>query len=250
MTKKNNFPFEGEIFYPSKQKFKEIVIFTHHYGGSKKNLLRHIQLINDLGLRAFAFNLFPQPFSGSFHFLKNPAFYFQTLESVWKKQIFQALAPLREEQKILFSFSFSCNVISQIYCKIPQVKAIIFDGGPFASIFKNSWFYLSQQEKISNFWLRCFIVPLWSFFFGFFFLKFKIKYSLKKMEKAQLPLLSFQAEEDPLVPPECINSLLRSYKKLNLTVCGLKKTSHLKGLKTQPEVYKKTLKNFLDQNFL
>ena len=242
-----NFPYEGELFLPSKQKFKEVIIFTHHYGGHKKQMRRHIEFVNQMGFKAFAFNLFPQPFKGSFSLLKIPTFYISPLQPRWKKQIFDVAQCFRDEPKIFFSFSFSCNVTSQMVHKIPKVQAVIFDGGPFAQFFKNAWRYLSHQEVVSNPILRALMLLPWNFFCGFYLLKFNIHQSMKKWPSG-FPLLSYQATQDKLVPPDTTNEIIKKHKHLKTQIVTLNQVQHLQGMKLQTEEYQRTLKDFLQKN--
>lgn len=241
-----DFPFEGEMFYPKLQKYKETIVFTHHYGGHKKQLKRHIQYVNDLGFKAYAFNLFPQPFTSSFHLLVKPQLYYKRLGAIWKKQITQSLDQIKGE-KIIYSFSFSCNLTTQLAYKHPSIKALILDGGPFAQPIQSSWLYLSHQEIIKNPILRAFLIIPWNIFFNFLILKIKINRSLKLLP-TDFPILSFQAMDDLLVPPKFINVILESHDQLHLTKVPLKGTKHLQGLKTQVDLYTKHLREFLDQN--
>ncbi len=243
----NAFPYDGELFLPQEQKFKEVIIFTHHYGGHKKQLRRHIHFVNQIGFKAFAFNLFPQPFHGSFELLKQPRFYLSPLQVQWEKQISDILKFFHNEPKVFFSFSFSCNVISQIISKVPNVRAVIFDGGPFAQLFQNPWKYLSYQEVISNPILRALAIIPWNFFCGSYLLKFKIHRSMKKWSK-NFPVLSYQAVQDKLVSPEAINTLLKKHTHLKTQVVTLAQVQHLQGMKFQTEEYQRTLKDFLTQN--
>ena len=242
----HSLPYDGELFLPQEQKFKEIIIFTHHYGGHKKQLRKHIQFVNQIGFRAVAFNLFPQPFSGSWALLKDPCFYISPLQTRWKKQILKISNFFQDEPKIFFAFSFSCNVISQLIHKIPHTQAVIFDGGPFAQLIKNPWKYLSYQESISNPLLRALAIIPWNFFCGFYSLKFKINRSMKKWQKG-FPVLSYQATQDKLVPPDTINALLTPHSHLNTQVVSIF-AKHLQGMKVRPEEYQIALKNFLVQN--
>ena len=240
----HSFPYEGEIFEPKEKKFEEIIVFVHWYGGHKKQLRRHIQFVNQLGFRALAFNLFPQPFKGSYAFLKNPKTYFTTLLSRWSRQTLEVLSDVQKEKKILFGFSFGCNVITQIFSKIPNTTAVIFDGGPFSSVLENSWRYLSYQESIKNPLLRGLAVILWILFCGFFLLRLQVHSSLKKWPVG-LPVLSFRAIEDLLVPPATIDKILKPHSQLDTTVALIPEVQHLQGMKVQPDFYKKALEKFL-----
>ena len=242
---KKPLPYDGEMFHPKKKRFKEIIVFTHHYGGHKNQMKRHIQFVNDLGFSAYAFNLFPQPFTHSLALLKHSEVYFSNLSQIWGRQISDTLC-LIPGRKIIFSFSFSCNTVIQTAPRLSNLQAVIFDGGPFCHFFKNSWLYLSYREVIKNPFLRAATVVPWNIFFDFFFLKFKIKKVLKNWP-VNLPILSFQAEEDKLCPPSSINTVLAPHTQLNITHALVPKAGHLQGLKLQPELYKKTLKNFLVQ---
>lgn len=242
-SSKTPLPYEGEIFDPAHKKFEEVIVFIHWYGGHKKQLRRHIQFVNKLGFRALAFNLFPQPFKDSWQLLRNPKAYFKALVSIWSRQILTALSNIQKEKKILFGFSFGCNVITQVFSKIPHTTAVVFDGGPFAGL-ENSWRYLSYQEPVKNPLLRFLAVLPWSLFCGFFTLRLKIYFALKKWP-AGLPVLSFRAIEDKLVPPDSIEKILKSQSHLNKTVVLIPKIQHLQGLKLQPDLYKKALEKFL-----
>ena len=240
----NSFPHEGEIFDPEHKKFEEIIVFIHWYGGHKKQLKRHIQFVNQLGFRACAFNLFPQPFKGSRILLKNPRIYFTTLLSIWSRQVLEILSYIQKEKKILFSFSFSCNVVTQVFSKIPNVTAVVFDGGPFSGVLENSWRYQSYQEPVKNPLLRVLAVMLWILFCGFFSLRFKIHPALRKWP-AGLPVLSFRVLKDVLVPPSSIDKILKPHSQLDLTVALIPKVQHLQGMKFQPDFYQKILRQFL-----
>ena len=243
MEQKKSYPYEGEVFEPSEKKFEEVIIFTHYYGGHKRNLKRHIQLVNALGFRAFVFNLSPQPFNHSFSILLSPRFYISRFGKKWIQEISEVIE-LFPEKKIFFSFSFSCNIVSILSPQISNLKALVFDGGPFAEPLRNSWLYLSHQEKIHNVFLRALGVFLWIALFDLGVLRFKIKKSLRKLPK-HFPILSFQGLEDKLVPPSSIQKLLNSISHLQLTSISLEKTHHLRGLKTQTDIYKKQLQSFL-----
>lgn len=240
------YPFDGEMFYPEKQKFNETIILTHHFGGHKKQMKRHIKFLNSLGFKAYSFNLFPQPFRSSFDLLKQPQFYYKKLSSIWLHQWKKTLSNI-EGDKIIYSFSFSCNISSLMTYKDPTIKALIFDGGPFAEPFKSSWLYLSHQEIIKNPLLRAFVILPWILFFNFFFLKRRIHRALKKLKKG-FPILSFQSLDDTLVPPLFTHSILKNHSHLNLTVATLKEVQHLQGLKVKPEIYQNFLKSFLINN--
>ena len=42
-------PFEGEWGRARERKFRETIVFVHHFGGSKRTVLRHVKMANDLG---------------------------------------------------------------------------------------------------------------------------------------------------------------------------------------------------------
>lgn len=240
------YPFDGEMFYPSNQKFRETIVLTHYYGGHKNQLKRYIQYLNSIGFKVYTFNLFPQPFKSSFHLLINPKVYFKRLSSIWKRQCLQSLKSVPGD-KIVYSLSFSCNITSQLAHQDSTIKALIFDGGPFAEPIKSSWLYLTHQEKISSVVLRSLVIIPWNLFFNFFSLKRRLYHSLKKLESG-FPILSFRAEDDLLVPSQFIDNILKPHAQLNLTTVMLKNTKHLQGLKVDSELYTKYLRHFLEQN--
>ena len=239
-------PYEGEWIHPSQKKHKEVMILTHWYGGHKKQLKRHVKLINDLGFSAFVFNLFPQPFVDSFQLMKKPSLYLASLNTRWKKQLQKILSYIQEDS-VVFSFSYSCNVMAELACQYSHIQGLIFDGGPFTSPLTNSWRYLSYQEVISNPFLRGMCMIPWNVFARLFFLKNKIKKSLSQLP-SQFPILSFQSESDVLVPPSCITQILAPHRQhLKITEVTLKNSGHLQGIKTQPNLYQKSLSSFLSQ---
>ena len=244
LSAQTRFPFDGEMFYPDQKKFEEIIIFTHHYGGNKKNLHRHIQFVNQLGFQAFGFNLYPQPFKNSWELVRESGLKFSSIGSRWKNQ-FKKILSLIEGPKIVFSFSFSCNLTSSLAHQYPDIKALIFDGGPFAEPIRNPWLYLSHQEVIANPVLRALMIIPWNIFFNFFLLKLKIKRGLGQLPQ-DFPILSFQAVDDVLVPPKIIQGLLNSQQHcLRIQTAFLEETKHLQGMKKHPNLYQKILKEFL-----
>ena len=238
-------PYDGEFFEPQQKKFKETILLTHHYGGHKKQMRRPIEFLNSLGFRAFTFNFYPQPFKGSLDLIKERGF--TRVGLYWKKQL-EEIFSLLEGPLIWMAFSFSCNLASVMAQGQPRVKALIFDGGPFARPLKNPWLYLTHAEPIQNPLLRAFAILPWNLFFNFFFLKMKIQSSLKKLPP-NFPVLSFRCLEDELVPPEIIDDVLSPHQnRLNLERVGIKGASHLQGMKTDPLFYQEHLKKFLIEN--
>ena len=74
----------------------------------------------------------------------------------------------------------------------------------------------------------------------------KIKSTLSLVSKG-FPILSLRAEQDKQVSPLVIDKFFQRIKQADITVCHLKKSAHLKGLKTEREFYIKNVLEFLEK---
>lgn len=237
-----NYPFDGEYF-PSKQKrYNEVVFFVHFYDGSKAQLRRHIDLVNDLGFDAFAFNLLPKsalltnPISRN----KNPG-----LKHLWADQIHDLLN-LIPQKKIVFSFSNpSASAIEAMAARHNlDVTAMVCDSGPSIK-FLESVFHLYQHLQKEGFLksiTQTLVTPLvWSPF-----LNKDLHEHLSEFPNG-FKILSIRGWKDALIPPNHIDGVFEPHTNLDWRKLSLPKAGHLNGLKDFKDDYTAGLLPFLQE---
>lgn len=236
-----NYPFDGELF-PSKQKrFNELIFFVHFYEGSKTQLKRHIDLVNELGFDAFAFNLHSKS-----SFLINPISRKKIpgIKHIWADQIVDLLN-LLPQKKIVFSFSNpSASAIEAMADRNNiDTVALICDSGP-SDNFLGSAFHLFQHFKkdgLLSSLAKTIITPMiWSPF-----LHSDMHLHLEKFPKG-FKILSIRGWKDDLIPPNHIDGTFERHANLDWKKLSLPKASHLNGLKDFRNDYIAGLKPFLE----
>lgn len=240
-------PYEGEFFYAPQKKFKETIFFVHFYEGSKRKLLRHIRMVNQLGYDAFAFNL-----QGDFQSLQRFKLPFTQnkkygLKHSYAEQI-NTLLNLIPGDKIIYSFSNpSAAAIEAVKMRnFKDIKAIVCDSGPSAYFFRSgiSLYMTELRDRVTPLMvlLTPFIALSWSPFFHY-----DIKWDLSKYP-AGFNILTIEGEKDPLIPPYQIEEVFKDQKHLAWQRTILPEAGHLDGLKRFPEDYQKDLVPFLTKN--
>ena len=232
-----NYPQSSPRFYKStnKKPGSALVVFVHFFGGHQRILKRHIQLVNDLGHDAFAFNM-PARLDLSWKLLISSKF---GLKHLYSRMLDFYLDQI-EGQKIIFSFSNpSASAIESIANRLEKndITALICDSGPSGKFMRSAWNLAIQQEK--NPYLMIFFSFFWS-------LKFHsdIKSQLSLMP-AGFPILSIQPMKDPVIPPDHIQSVFNSQDLAGLKVFQPLEAGHLNALKINPEEYRNQLQDFL-----
>lgn len=236
-----DYPFDGELF-PSKQKrFKELIFFVHFYEGSKTQLKRHIELVNDLGFDAFAFNL-----RSKGAFLINPISRKKIpgIKHIWADQIGDLLN-LLPPKKIVFSFSNPSSAAIEAMAERNNLDtvAMICDSGP-SDKFLESAFQLFQHFKkdgVLASLTKTIITPLiWSPY-----LHSDMHAQLETFPKG-FKILSIRGWKDALIPPNHIDGAFERHANLDWRKLSLPKAGHLNGLKDFRDEYLAGLKLFLE----
>lgn len=225
------------------RRFEETVVFVHHFGGSRRTVLRHARLLNDLGYDCVRFDLIfhkdrPQarlPITGDLKF---------GIRHVWADQI-TALLNAINGPKILFSFSMPSSSAFQAVAEraSQDVKAIVCDGGPFLQLHKCIWNLYEHEYKIKSKILRAGFTGASMVLWGIGF-KAQAKEFLVKIPKG-FPVLSIRGWQDDLVPVSAIDEFFDLTKNIDLETLALPEAGHLMGLRDFPNDYIPKLENFL-----
>lgn len=234
------YPFDGELFPAKKKEFSETILFVHFFDGNKKVLKRHIELVNDLGFDAIAFNLrdksvlFQNPFS-----LRKKI----GLKHIYADQV-EAMLNLIPGNKIIYSFSNpSASAIEAMYYRnCIDVTALICDSGPAKRIFE-SVFNMFLNFKTNGFvkeLINLIGTPLgWSYL-----LHSDLTLHLNVFPD-KFKILSIRGWKDKLISPDNIDLVFETHTQLDWRKLSLPQAGHLNGLKDFSQDYTQGVKNFL-----
>lgn len=233
-------PYDGTFYYAKNKKFSETIFFVHFYEGSKLLLKRHIELVNELGFDAFAFNLLNNK-----EYFKNPISRRKEIgiKHVYSDQI-EFLLNAIAGKKIIFAFSNpSASAIEAMYLRhCSDTTALICDSGPSGKFVK-SFFNLFRNYKENNLiqtLAKSVFVPIfWSRH-----LHKDVSQQLASFPKG-FPILSIRGWKDDLIPPDHIDSLFEGHPNLSWRKLSLPQAGHLNGLKDFRENYTNGVRNFL-----
>lgn len=235
------YPHDGQLYPSADRKYPEIIFFVHFFDGSRRSVLRHIQVVNKLGYDAFAFTL-SKPTKK--HFLPlSPQGQFGW-KHYYAEQI-EELLNLVRGPKIIFSFSNpSASAIEAMARRNCQdIRALICDSGPSArlgfSAIKLVGKYLRDQ-KYQKAFFTCSLSWTWSPFYHK-----DIGQHLQTFPK-NFPILSIRGWKDELISPDDIDQVFEPHKNLNWIKLSLPEAHHLDGLKLFPQDYSAGLKSFLN----
>lgn len=244
MTEGSEFlPFEGEWGRSKERKFRETIVFVHHFGGSKRTVLRHVKMAMDLGYDTVRFPLVYNtvlpaqklPITADLKF---------GARHVWAGQVEEILNSI-PGKKIVYSFSMPSNGAMEAIAKrrAKDVVAWVCDGGPFLQIFKCSWNLFEHQYKVESRLVR----GLYTSFSYFIFGKGIDEETPKLLSQFPdgFPVLSIRGAKDPLVPMDAIDDVFKSGAKLDLEQLVISGGGHLDGLKNFPDEYRPTVERFL-----
>lgn len=240
------YPDDGELFKAVEKKHEEVIFFAHFFKGHKKALKRHIELVNQLGYDAYAFNLrddladhYYVPYShisdkfGMKHALAD--------------QIEEHLNLLPEyKKKIVFAFSnvAGCAIEALARRDEKDIVALICDSGPGASFIYSSYKLVEQQFKVNFLPLKLIGTPLVVFGWSKGMQK-DIPEDLKKLPDG-FPILSIRGWKDKLISPSHIDKIFEPCKNIHWVKLALPQAGHLDGLKNHPVEYKDGLVAFLN----
>lgn len=236
-------PFEAELVPATEKRHDETVVFVHHFGGSKRSVLRHVRLVNDLGYDAVRFNLMFNsihpgkrlPITGDFNF---------GYRHIWAEQIEGVLNAI-PGKKILFTFSMPSNSALQALARrhAEDVSAWICDGGPFLQLPVCVWNLFNHVYEIKNPFKRGAYTGGALLLYGLGFPE-EVAALIASLP-ARFPVLSIRGHRDPLVPSTAIDDVFRQRADLALEVLDLKTGHHLDGLKNHHDAYVDRVSRFL-----
>lgn len=261
------YPFDGEFFPAKEKKFQELIFFVPFYEGTKAQIKKHIDFVNDLGYDAFAFHLsaanMPQLKMPSLAGLLSPLDLLRKLKEdalktefisssgefgarhVYADQI-ELLLNQFSQKKIVFSFSnpstAAIKALSLRQCS--DVAALICDSGPAAKNFVRSVNNLNETQKypgnkIKSLVATTFMSLLWGLNIEEDLLKYLENFP------ADFPILSIRGWKDPLISPSDIDAAFDKHPHLHWTKLSLPEAAHLNGLRDFPQEYKPQVTNFL-----
>ena len=246
-----HFPDGGELFKASEKKSEHLVFFAHFFKGHKKALRRHIDLVNELGFDAYAFNLKDD--------LKEHAFipYNHTTKKFGMKhalaeQIGQHLDLITTyKTKIIFAFSNVAGCAIEAHTlRLKEGKndvvAMVCDSGPGgANFFSQSYNLLKEQMGVTSLPLQIIGTPAVAFGWSPKLNK-DISRDLESFPEG-FPLLSIRGWRDKLITPQDIDKVFNNHKNLNWKKLSLPEAGHLNGLRDFPSEYKPAVEDFLNQ---
>lgn len=232
------------------KKFKETIVFTHHYGGSASSVRRHQEFVADLGYDSVAFDYSYNAPASRQWILPLTRNMKLGAKSAWIVELNAVLDSI-EGDKIIFSFSFPSCATLHLLAESPRrdVKAWMTDGGPFLETWKCMGNFFKFEKPMLNPMSHFLATASGYLLMGGPFYKGLMHGWLEKID-ANFPILSIRAEKDALVPESAIAAVFapRSNSQrsdLNLQVLRLLGVEHMQGLKKAPELYSKTVSDFL-----
>ncbi len=236
-------PFDAELMRARDRRFEDTVVFVHHFGGSRRTVLRHLRLVNDLGFDGVRFDLIfnktrPQdqlPITGDFRF---------GVRHVWSGQIESILNAI-PGRKILYSFSLPSSCALQAIAKrrALDISGLICDGGPFLNLSRCIWNLYEQEYKVKSRVLRAGFTGASMLLWGSGF-KEQMRRTLQGIPR-DFPVLSIRGWQDTLVPVSAIEDFFSMQDHLDLEVLALPEARHLKGLRDFPGEYVPRVESFL-----
>ena len=233
----------GKYHASSKKRYNTLIVLVHHLGGVPEQLNHHIAFLNQNGFDVYSYSTF---LSGKSHWKDFLPIIKKTKEGVvkiWSKELEEVLDQFKED-KVIFSFSFPSLATLLTTSKRKDIKALVCDGGPFSHLLLAVWRFFTYHHPIHNIFLKIYLTSQMYLGFKPSFIKKSIKKQLPHLPK-NLPILSLQSIKDQQVPPSYINSFFSKIKHINFSVHQLKNSAHLQGLKTERELYIRSILNFL-----
>ncbi len=236
-------PFDAQLLPAAEKRFRETVVFVHHFGGSRRTVLRHLRLADAMGFDAVRFDLVFNSFKIGEHLPITSSLKFGACH-VWIDELESILNAI-PGKKIIYSFSMpSLAALGAIaHRKANDISGWVCDGGPFLQILKCTYNLLEHEYHIDNPFLRAFYSAAAYPLFGT-----GIELAVKSWGAhlpEKFPVLSVRGEKDPLVPVSAIEDVFASTPQIDLQRLSLKDGAHLDGLKKFPEIYEPTARAFL-----
>jgi pimeloyl-ACP methyl ester carboxylesterase len=243
--KHRKLPFNAEWMPAKNRRFNETVVFVHHFGGSKRTVLRHLRMVNELGYDAVRFDLIFHKSTPVTEQLPITADLHWGLRHVWSNQIESILNAI-PGRKIIYAFSMPSGSAFKAAAKRGgrgDLNAIVCDGGPFLQLPRCIWNLYEQQYQVKSRVLRAGFMGASLLLWG---LKFKkdMRQVLSEIPTG-FPVLSIRGWQDSLVPTAAIDEFFDMQEHLDLEVLALPEAGHLTGLRDFPKEYIPRVEAFL-----
>lgn len=241
---RKEFPYQGEFFLSRNKKYEELIFFVHFYGGVKKQLLRHIRFVNQLGFDSFAFQL-----EGDHRTLLklDPPLSSQGvfgLKHLYADQI-ELLLNLLPGSKIVYAFSnpsaAAIEAMARRHCS--DTVALVCDSGPTAEFMPSVLKLFTYDLKVKPLPLRWALTPLFAFCWSPHLHK-DLGPQLDNFPEG-FRILSIRGWKDKLIPPAHIDEVFEPHKNLDWQKLSLPEADHLVGLRDFKEEYTPITEIFL-----
>jgi hypothetical protein len=246
-------PFAARLTKAPQRKFRETIVFLHHFGGNRSSSKRHQELVGKLGFDSISFNLsynalpnWKSPLVALRNLMKSAQE--KNLVTIWSEEL-NALLNEIEGPKILYTFSSPSTAALQTLAEEQRqdVKGWICDGGPFLDLYNCLLRYYREETMLPR-WLHPVGAAMGYHLFGGYTFSRRTQEWLANFPK-DLPILSIRSGQDRLVPVGAIlDFFARGNAKLPLEVFLLPSADHLEGLKKFPTVYEARVAEFLYAN--
>lgn len=237
------YSMDAESFPASEPKYAETVLFVPFYGGQITQIHRHIDLVNDLGFNAVAYN---QPMG--YHLMQQFMSARQGIgfKHVWADQV-EALLNQIQGRKIVFAMSNPASGAIEAIARrrAIDVTGMVCEGGPTAKFFESAVKYLTTEEPVPTKALRYAMATvsttLWSPNF-----RRTLHEDLERFPKG-FPILSIRGWKDHLIPPHHIDMVFEPHAQLAWQKLSLPEADHLTGLRDFKEEYVPAVQRFLEE---
>ena len=243
---KEKLPYEGEFFLSKSKRFDELIFFVHFYDGSKRQVLRHVKLVNELGFDAFAFQLkFTHNDILNLNLPLSPNGKFGA-KHIYADQI-EHLLNLIPGAKIVFSFSNpSASAIEAMARRnCADTKALICDSGPTARFLPSAYNLYTHEYGLKSRLAKWALTPVLSMAWSPLLHK-DMQRDLEKFPKG-FQILSIRGWKDKLIPPSHIDEVFEGHAQLNWIKLSLPEAEHLTGLRDFKAEYVPAVERFLKE---
>ncbi len=237
-------PFNGEFFLARNKKFKELIFFVHFYEGNKKQMLRHIKLVNSLGFDAFAFDL-----AGTLKDLINLDFPISPKGKFGTKHAYadqiEFLLNLIPGNKIIFSFSNPCASAIEAMARrnCSDTVAMVCDSGPTARFIPSAQKLIQNNYDVKPWTLSWALAPFLSVGWSPFMHKDLVA-DLNSFPEG-FKILSIRGWKDELIPPSHIDEVFEPHHQIHWSKLSIPEAKHLTGLRDFKADYVPGLERFL-----